>query len=248
MSLFCLPGGCGFNVLTQIQLDNIARDCEIRAEVVDNLKDSTKSHAIRIHLHNTGNELVPQTGWKLFFHSLYLLLPKIFPKATSSVLEIEKVKVTMYGGDLYSLEPTTMFREIKHNETRVIEIDAALWSVSETDFMPNWYFVSTTPGVIPRIAISTASFDLQYVEPFDDVRQWKRYTYDRYDPFTPQDRMNRLQVHDTGRIDKAVIPTPLQMAITDVGPTISINSSWTIYKDTGDVDKVADYAQSKFLS
>ena len=196
-------------------------------------------------MHNTGNDLVPRAGWKLFFHSIYLLLPKIFPKLLSSVLEIEKVKVSMYGGDLYSLEPTGMFREINPNETRVIEIEAAVWSISGTDFMPNWYFVSTATGVNPRIASSTASLDLQFVEPFNDVRQWKRFTFDRYNPFTPQDRMNRLHVQDTGRIDKPIIPTPLQMNVNDVGSTVSIDSSWKIYTGTGEVNKVADYARSK---
>lgn len=246
---FLFPGGVfvatGGTGLLQNQLDSIARDVSITAEVLDNLKNSAVSHTIRITLHNTGSDLVPSSGWSLFFHSTYLLLPTIFPKTLSSVLEIGKVRVSMHGGDLYSFEPVDMFKNIKPNETRVIEVEAAVWSISETDFMPNWYFVSKEAGVNPKIAGSTESLGLEFVKPFDDVRQWKRYTFDRYNPFTPQDRMNRLNVMDSGKIDKPIIPTPKQIDIDDVGPKIVVDNTWKIFKAGGDVDKVVAYASSK---
>ena len=204
-------------------------------------------HSVRIELHNAGTTPVPSTGWKLFFYSTYLLFPSIFPKSKTTILDVEKLKLTMCGGNLFALEPANMFREIGTSETRVIELEASYWSVSETMFMPNWYFVSTNPDVEPRIAKSTESMDLEFVKPFDDVRQWKRYTHDRYNPFTSQERMNRLNVKDTGKVDKPIIPTPLQVTVNEESSTVEIDSSWKIFKVSVEVDKVANYVASKYV-
>ena len=234
--------------VSQVQLNSLADGVHISAKVLDNLKNSAVSHTARIELHNVGGQVVPQAGWKLFFHSTYLLLPTIFPKTLSSLLEVENVIVSMHGGDLYSMEPASNFKQISPGETRLIEIDTAVWSISETDFMPNWYFVSTRPGVEPKVASTTKAMSLDFVKPFDDVRQWKRYTFDRYNPFTPQDRMERLYVRDTTNIDKPVIPTPRSISVVNAGATITIDASWNIIKMTGSTATVADYARRKYIA
>lgn len=226
-----LPPGVG---VSQSQLDDLARDISISVSVVDNLKNSVVSHSVKLELHNTGTALVPSAGWILFFHSTFLLLPSIFPKTTTTtVLEVENVRVSMYGGDLYALEPVGTFKVIEPGETRQIEFEAAFWSVSRTDFMPNWYFVSTIPTLEPRIAKSTES-NLDFVKPFNNVRQWKRYRSDRYNPFIPQARMARLHVKDTGSIGKPIIPTPVFMRIKSGGRKVLVDPSWRVAIMTND--------------
>lgn len=212
----------------------MARDIAITAEVIDNLRQSSRTnfaHGVRIEFHKRGKDSVPSSGWKLFFHNLFLLFPSIFPRNNSTVLDIEKLRITMHGGTLYSLEPVESFKEIQPDETRVFELDSSFWSVARTDFMPYWYFVSTKEGTTPRIAEYTEDMSLRFVKPFKDVRQWKRHIYDRYNPFTPQERMRRLQVNDTGRTEIPIIPTPLYINIKPSGSTIIVGPTWKIYYD-----------------
>ena len=235
--------------ISQQDLDNIARDVYITTEVIDNLKNSNRtyfSHGVRIYLHNRGDILVPSSGWLLFFHNLFLLFPAVFPKAKSTILDVEKLRITMYGGTLYSMEPVAGFRAIEPDEIRVIELDSSYWSVAETDFMPYWYFVSTREGLKPRIVRSTEDMSLRFVKPFNDVRQWKRYRHDKYNPFTPQERMRRLQVNDTGRIEKPVIPTPLYMNIRRKGKTVTVGPAWKIYHDAFSKN-AADYLAGEYI-
>ena len=236
--------------IAQQDLDIIARDVEITTEVIDNFKDSNSTHyvhGVRVKLHNRANILVPSSGWRLFFHNIYLLFPSIFPKAKSTVLDVEKIRITMHGGTLYSMEPVSGFRAIEPDETRVFELVSQFWSVAETDFMPYWYFVSTREDLTPRIVRSTEDMSLRFVEPFKDVRQWKRYVHDRYNPFTPQERMRRLQVNNTGRIEKPVIPTPLYINIKPNERTISVGPTWKIYHDAFSKN-AADYLAGKYVT
>ena len=56
--------------------------------------------------------------------------------------------------------------------------------------------------------------------------------------------MRRLQVYDTGRIEKPVIPTPLYINIKPKGRTISVGPTWKIYHDA--ISKnAADYLAGK---
>lgn len=186
--------------LTQAQLDSLANTMTIRAKMMYNLRENEKAHTVRIYVHNEGNTDIPASGWRLYFHSMYILYPDIFPKNKSVVLELERVRVGMVQGDLYYLDPTSGFKEIQPNETRTYDITAAVWSVARTDFMPNWYITSENDVIEARVVNSTNTLDLLYVDPFDDVRQWKRFAADRYNPFTAQKRMRRLSVADKGKV------------------------------------------------
>lgn len=186
--------------LTQEELDNVANTMDIRAKLLYNLRDNEKFHTFRIHVKNIGDRNIASTGWRLYFHSMYLLYPDTFPKNKSLELEIEHIRVGMIQGDLYYLEPSTGFVEIKPGEEREYDIQAAWWSVARTDFMPHWYLTSENPSIEPRVVNTTNALDLEYVEPFDDVRQWKRFAADKYNPFTPQDRARRYKAKNTGKV------------------------------------------------
>ena len=191
-------------VLQQGDLDRIAADLKVKARVLDNTIKSAISHDVRITLENTGDSDLPSSGWILYFHSFFLLFPTIFPRPNFTDLELEKVRVSMIQGDLYSIHPISGFKAIKPNTSREIDITVAVWSISRTDFMPRWYLTGHNVNLEPRIVQSTASMDVTYVEPFDDVRQWKRYNFDRYNPYTAQQRLRRIQVEDAGKVSQGL--------------------------------------------
>ena len=244
-SFTAIPVGAA---ITQNQLDTLAQTLVIQAEVTDNLKNGLDSHNVKISLQNNGSDLVPSAGWELFFHSAYMLFPSEFPKTLSTVLEKEHVKVTMHGGDLYSLQPASGFKEIAQNETRMIYIVVAYWSVSETDFMPKWYLTSDEAGVEPRVIQSTDSETLDFVAPFDEPRQWKRYRFDRYNPFTPQERYDRYYVRDTQMAEQIVIPTPMTMTVGELTTTLTVDNTWQIFPSSMEAAKVAQYLKGKVIA
>ncbi|XP_045212514.2 uncharacterized protein LOC123563659 [Mercenaria mercenaria] len=227
--------------LTQEQLDTLANTMNITVKMLNNLRDNEIPHTLRIYVKNVGNEYIPASGWRLYFHSMYLLYPDIFPKNKSVQLEIENVNIGMIQGDLYYLEPCRGFVKILPNEEREYDITAAWWSISRTDFMPNWYIVSKDSSIKPRIVSSTKDLELKFVEPFHDVRQWKRFAADRYNPFSAQERLKRILVKDKKRVEKLVIPTPLNIEIKDKGTIDNVNNSWTIFSAIIEYTPVAVY-------
>ena len=186
--------------LNQDQLDTLANTMNIKAENLYNLRDNEKTHTVRLYIKNNGNSDIPSSGWRLYFHSMFLLYPEEFPKNMSVELETEHVRIGMVQGDLYYLEPSTGFIEIKPDEEREYDVIAKYWMTSRTDFMPLWYVVSEDGDIEPRVVKSTERLDLEYVEPYNDVRQWKRFAADRYNPFTAQERFKRYKSTDKRKV------------------------------------------------
>ncbi|KAH3695195.1 hypothetical protein DPMN_082651 [Dreissena polymorpha] len=98
----------------------------------------------------------------------------------------------MVQGDLYSLAPMAEFQPITPGKSVEFNISASLWSVARTDFMPRWYVTSDDVKIKPRVVNCTASEDLDFVQPFEDLLQRKRWKGDQYEPFTPEMRMEKL--------------------------------------------------------
>jgi hexosaminidase len=186
--------------LNQVQIDTLANTMSIKAKNLYNLRDNEKTHTVRLYVKNTGSEDIPPTGWRLYFHSMYLMYPDVFPKNMTVELEVEHITVGMVQGDLYYLEPSSGFVGIHPGEERVYDIVAKFWMISRTDFMPLWYVVSANGGIKPRVVKTIESLDLEYVEPYNDVRQWKRFAADRYNPFTAQKRLERYKTTDTRKV------------------------------------------------
>lgn len=184
--------------LTQAQLQTFADNLDISVKVIDNLRKDTVSHIVRTTLHNNGSTSIPADGWTLFFHSMLLVYPEVFPKNKTVDLDIEKVQIGMVQGDLYFMRPIPGFVEIPPGAKRNYDITVALWAVSRTDFMPHWYLVSDDSRVEPCV-VSSTGMDLNYVQPLTDPRQWKRATKDRYNPYTAQHRMRLLGFQDSGK-------------------------------------------------
>lgn len=185
--------------LTQNELDVMARDLSIEVKVLDNLRHDAVDHIVRITLTNKGNTDIPASGWTLYFHSMLLVYPAVFPKNMTVDLEIEQIQVGMVQGDLYFMRPLGGFVAMATGSRRDFDITVTLWAVSRTDFMPYWYLVSDDPNVQPS-TLNATNLSLDYVKPFDDPRQWKRVTWDEYNPYTTQERFERFGFKDTGKV------------------------------------------------
>ncbi|WAQ95651.1 HEX-like protein [Mya arenaria] len=180
--------------LNQGELDELASSLQIRVKVLDNLRNDGNRHIVQTTLKNIGQSPIPDVGWTLYFHSMLLAFPDSFQHEHNKTvdMDIEKVQFGVVQGDLYYMKPILGFAPISPGKERVYNIIVQLWAVSKTDFMPLWYVSSDTEGVTPRVVKSTSSFDLDYVEDFGDIKQWKRSRADRYNPYSPQDQMFKV--------------------------------------------------------
>lgn len=83
---------------------------------------------------------------------------------------------------------------------------------AKTDMMPNWFIVAA--GLVPHVLVSTVGETLDFVQPITRPQQFKRYNYDRFAPFSLEERFSRFAVddlHDSGEI--RVIPKPMEMTL-----------------------------------
>ena len=224
--------------LSQEAISKIARNLKIYATVLENRREqNTVTHTVQISLSNYDIEPIPCCDWVLYFHSFFLLFPgktdNDFPQTRVKRLDDQKVIVRMIQGDLYSIEPISGFGAILAGEWKNITVIAEYSSVSVSDFMPNWYITQKTEVSGVRPAIVTDTMTLNYVLPFEDPSQWKRYPEDRYMPVSPQSRKRRLGV-SSKRQDPPprllVIPTPVRLEsnTSETGNFMGIDDTWRI--------------------
>lgn len=101
------------------------------------------------------------------------------------------------------------------------------WSVARTDLFPNW-FLTGPAGTEPRILRSTQGDDLDFVAPFADLIQQKRYDFDAYAARTAQERYDRNFVPFPGDASEVrVVPRPHQLSL--LGGAVQLTQSWRIY-------------------
>ncbi|MCC5901052.1 MAG: beta-N-acetylhexosaminidase [Halomonas sp.] len=84
-----------------------------------------------IHLTNTSDEVIEESGWGLYFSSIRRLLQMDHPELT----------LTRITGDLHRLEPNDSFTGLGAGERLEIPIVGEYWQLFMTDVMPNWYVV-----------------------------------------------------------------------------------------------------------
>ncbi|KAL3885016.1 hypothetical protein ACJMK2_025115 [Sinanodonta woodiana] len=222
----------------------MAKTIAIRVRVVDNLKYSTNKHIVEISLTNTGSNDVAEVGWKMYFHSFFLVEPDHFPGNYSKTIFLheQRIRVYMLQGDLYAIEPQKGFGELKPNITKTISIFAADSSISRTDFMPNWIIASN--GLQPRVIESTDDQSLKFVEAFVQPRQWKRYHFDRFNPYTCQERARRFNVKDQGKSEILILPTPKE-SIIDESKKMHFNVQTLRIISSDDLKSEAEYLSNK---
>lgn len=201
----------------------------VQVNSVDNLKDDGKTHKIQIRLHNNGTRVIRRKGWELFFHSFFMVEPDHLPKEEVYIDDDFKVGYKHVTGSLFSMVPAEGFKDILPNKTRTIEHKAKYWAVSKSDFLPNWYI--TAPTLQPRLIKSTNSSS--FTGDIVSAKQWKRFKYDSYNPYTSQDRYERFYTPHRYTNGPSVIPTPKNFFESRSFGRFTVDDTWTIGADKG---------------
>ena len=195
------------HALQQRDLDYISSHLDIKVTIVDNLQHDGAKHLFHLVLTNTGKIPISQDGWTIYFYSFFMMESDHLPHKEGYVVPHYNVRLNHIQGCLFSMQPTIDFEDIAENSSRVLEFYGQNWAVSKTDVPPNWYVAA--PGFTAK-TISSTSTGQNFVTDLDQVRQWKRYRHDLYNPYTPQDRYRRYQVRNRNSHDDRIIPTPKQ--------------------------------------
>ncbi|WAQ99011.1 HEX-like protein [Mya arenaria] len=213
--------------LTQQELNYVAQKLDVRVKLTDSLKYDGKRHTMVITLLNKGQRPMELREVDMFFHSFFMVEPDHLPKPAGYISRRNHVHLHHINGMLFKMTFLPSLGIILPNESKEIRITIQDWAVSRTDVINNWYIVSK--GLTPTVLDATALDDLSFVEEFIDPNQYKRYMDDKYNPFTPIDRFNRMKAYDLGSsaVEYGIIPTPKEVGF-DTSRPVTIDNSWII--------------------
>ena len=163
--------------MNQERLDYIASTLDVKYKVLDNLSDGKKSYKARITLTNTGaTPFSKDDKWKIYLCHIRKIQPTdTGPDEQTITLKKFGVQFNHINGCLFCLEPLDNFKTLNEGESLDVLIKADYYSVARSDLMPNWYICNG--DLNPKIIASTANENLDYVEPFDTPKAWKRFDY-----------------------------------------------------------------------
>lgn len=217
------------SALTQSTLDRMAQKVAVAYRVIDNrsnphcAKEHAHGYCFRAALRFTSQESLSKAGWQLYFSHI-TPIRQDFSKA----FDIQHI-----NGDLHRIVPTPHFQGFQANVPQSIEFIADYWQLSETDPMPNYYFVAEnlTPAVVantrPLIDPETGLERLPFVGEITDVeKQFKRTPQDKSRWATAEEifRSNADTPLLSAHLDSAIIPTPQQLVLDAQGRYLDLSS------------------------
>ncbi|ACY14028.1 family 20 glycosylhydrolase [Haliangium ochraceum] len=206
--------------LTQEVLDRMARDIELRYELLEThgaqagvdckalAGDYASCHTARLVLSNRGEEALPSGGWTLYFHSIRRVLS----------VEGEDFTISHINGDLHALRPTASFAGFAAGEALNVAFVAEYWTLYQSDFMPRYYL--SADGLDSRIIANTDSDDSDaYAAPITGENR-KRTPQDNNVFATAQTRYDdnaSLTLLAAEEVARTVIPTPVSQEHPEAG-------------------------------
>lgn len=218
--------------LTQTDIDNIATNLDLRYKVDDNIANS-RTFTAALKLTNKGNIPITKGPWFVYFCSIRQIITS----------RTEALRFQHINGCVHKFYPTDDFINLDPDSTLTVKIVADHWVVARTDVMPNWYV--TSPGYKAKTIESTKGEGLSFVEPFLTKEQWKRYTSDRYDPYTAEVRYDTVEIDSVEEKEVPIlIPQPVSIEGLDKESRITIDKEWKVYADSA-VKKEAEALASK---
>ncbi|KAK3094852.1 hypothetical protein FSP39_007074 [Pinctada imbricata] len=209
----------------QSEIDSLANHLDTTFEVVDNLVNDAKNYSCRYTFKNIGSSTVTYGNWSIYFHNIRLVQADDFPYPDGVPMDNCHMRIFHVGGSLYNFSPMKSF-SLGPMQTASCLVYAKYWQVARTDTMPNWYI--TAEGMGPTVVKTTKGNSLSFVKPFVRQGQVQRYPEDRYGFYLPRTRFTYNEgVMKRTRIQKPVIPTPVQMAISS-SESLEVNEGWQI--------------------
>ncbi|BFZ06050.1 hypothetical protein BsWGS_09089 [Bradybaena similaris] len=220
------------NVTNQPVIDYIAQHLHVQYTVVDNYKKyGTDLYEASIRLSNTGDEAIPGGNWRIYFISVNVIEPTYILEGHEYVDNVAKITISHTKGYLYSVGPSAEFTSLNPGDHLEFNFKVQFWSVSRYEQMPRWYV--SAPGMNARNLNSTAGEDLAFVSPFNKPEAWKRFDYDKFDPWTPDVRYDRNAAWEvTPLTSYPVIPTPISFTTSSKQMVSLLTDSWTVVYDT----------------
>ncbi|EDO46503.1 predicted protein [Nematostella vectensis] len=104
------------------------------------------------------------------------------------------------------------------------------FAVARTDIPPNWYIAA--PSLKPQIINNTAGGALDFVGDFKTPRQYKRCTVDKYHPYSPEERYDKVDIEDLGEAPLLLVPSPVSITGPCGTSRVVLNESeWRIVYD-----------------
>ncbi len=193
---------------------------------------------------NTGKTTIQNKDWQIYFFHLNLITNvDNIPLNNSISLSKCGVRITHVNGDLYCMQPTASFKTWLPKGKIELTIQAYS-SIARTDVMPNWYVVY---GNVARILNCTKDEALTFVEPFDSTNRWKIHPDDIYNPYTPEQRYSLNKVEDLRKVVRPVMPTPVELTISDASTLTIDPQTWVIISEQG-MEQEAAYLSGKKAS
>ena len=128
------------------------------------------------------------------------------------------------NGDVHEITTTAEFTGFLSNTPISAVYRPQAYLASRTDTMPNWYITSENSN--PKIIKSTEGQELSFVSDYTSERQWKRYSSDQYNPFTPEERLGWTTARDIGHAPLPLIPQPVEINLSQ--QQITVTNTWTI--------------------
>jgi hexosaminidase len=215
--------------VTQADLNYVASNLNVHYDVVDNLIDTWLQYKARVTLTNKGDRAISRGDWAIYFCSIRIIEPEhlSFNPQGYIVPEGPGIKLTHINGCLHKMEPTEEFKDLGPDSNVQVEFKVKYFAVARTDIMPNWYVAAT--GLEAKTINNTIGEGLGFVGDFNTEKQWKRYTGDRYHPYTPEQRYDDIEVNDLGSSPLLLIPTPLYVSGWNKTQRMTlVKTSWTM--------------------
>ena len=169
---------------------------------------------------NTGTHTIEDKSWKIYFHHIRIVEPKIDMiddrYQHNILLGQSGLRVSHVSGLLYNIFPDEdLYKPLKPSEELSVPIMSSHFQLSKTDSFPNWYV--TGPNLAPQIIKSTEGEELEFVSSFNHPDQWKRSKEDEHNPYTAKDRynMSKHSFKDLAKTRKTIIPTPEEVRVSE---------------------------------
>ncbi|XP_071140803.1 N,N'-diacetylchitobiase-like [Mytilus edulis] len=201
----------------QGKIDYIAQYLDVRWTVKQNLHTYAKHVLV---FKNTGTHTIEDKSWKIYFHHIRIVEPKIDMiddrYQHNILLGQSGLRVSHVSGLLYNIFPDEdLYKPLKPSEELSVPIMSSHFQLSKTDSFPNWYV--TGPNLAPQIIKSTEGEELEFVSSFNHPDQWKRSQEDEHNPYTAKDRynMSKHSFKDLAKTRKTIIPTPEEVRVSE---------------------------------
>lgn len=191
------------SAFAQRQSDFNPQNLEIKWEIIQNNYQGKSQSLSALTIINHDQNSLPQSGWKLYFNFVRVIVPASVSGA---------VKIVFLNGDLFALSPKNDFKAVKSGDSVRIEFAAADWVINFTNAPTGFYFIEDRNPLKPIVVTNIKVF------PSTKPEQFSRNPSDLVPAITPDAVFNQNKLVTDIPEEKLppIFPTPLNYRLTNV--------------------------------